>query len=193
MQRAASIPQPQPTQADAKTVFDYERQIQPILDRHCAECHTGAQPAAGLDLCGDAKGTYSVSYNSLIELSKTSRQLLGNRKYRDEDNASNSIEYIHPYQTGSLSSPLGAMIRGERQTSLDSDEVNSYTENLMRKHKDLRLTEAEKITVTNWIDINCQYYPAYWGRKNERYRDSPDFRPMFSFEEARKTEKVNFK
>lgn len=189
MQRAASIPQPQFAQQDAQTVFSYEHQIQPILDKHCLECHTGAQSAAGLDLRGDAKGVYSVSYQSLINLSKTSRQLLGNRKYRDEDNASNSIEYILPYQTGSLSSPLGAMIRGEQQTTLNNNEVNRYTEKLTQKHKDLRLTEAEKIIVTNWLDINCQYYPTYWGRKNEKFRNTPDFRPMFSFEEARRKER----
>jgi mono/diheme cytochrome c family protein len=190
MRRAASIPQPQTAQADAKTVFDYERQIQPILNQHCAKCHTGAQPAAGLDLRGDANGTYSISYNSFIKLSKTSRQLLGNRKYRDEDAASNNIEYIHPYQTGALSSPLGAMLRGEQQTAWDNEEVNRYTEKLSQKHKDLRLSEAEILVFTNWLDVNCQYYPAYWGRKNEKYRDSPDFRPAFSFEEARRMEQV---
>ncbi|MDR1594836.1 MAG: hypothetical protein LBS43_10215 [Prevotellaceae bacterium] len=188
MRRAASIPQPQPAQSDACMVFDYERQIQPILDRHCAGCHVGAQPAAGLDLRSEAKGTYSVSYHSLIKLSKTSRQLLGNRSYRDEDNASNGIEYIPPYQTGALSSPLGAMVRGEQQTAWDNEEVNLYTKKLVQNHKDLHLSEAEKLAITNWLDVNCQFYPAYWGRKNEKFRDSPDFRPAFSFEESRRIE-----
>ena len=188
MRRAASIPQPQPTQQDAGIVFDYERQIQPILDRRCAECHTGSQPAAGLDLRGDPAGTYSVSYLSLIKLSKTSRQLLGNRKYRDEDNASNSIEYIPPYRTGAISSPLGAMALGEQQTAWDNEEVNRYTKELVQNHKDLKLSDAEKLVIINWLDVNCPFYPAYGGRKNEKFRDSPDFRPAFTFEEARKTD-----
>ncbi|MDR1491121.1 MAG: NPCBM/NEW2 domain-containing protein [Planctomycetaceae bacterium] len=185
MQRAASIPKPQPMQPEAKVVFDYERQIQPILDKHCVECHTGSQSAAGLDLRGDPAGTYSVSYQSLIKLSKTSRQLLGNRKYRDEDNASNGIEYIPPYQTGALSSPLGALVRGEQKTAWNNEEANLYAEKLLQNHKDLKLSETEKLVVTNWLDVNCQYYPAYWGRKNEKFRDAPDFRPAFTFEEAR--------
>jgi hypothetical protein len=189
MKRIASIPQPQPTQTAARMVFDYERQIQPILDRRCLECHSGDKPAAQLDLSGKTKDVYSISYHSLVSLSKTPRHLLGNRAYRDEDNASNSIEYIPPYHTGALSSPLGAMIRGEQQTAWNNDEVNLYTEKLTQNHKDLHLTEAEKMIITNWLDINCQFYPAYWGRKNERYRDSPDFRPAFTFDEARRTEK----
>jgi hypothetical protein len=32
-------------------------------------------------------------------------------------------------------------------------------------------------------------YPACRGRKNERYRDNPDFRPAFTFDEAGRTEK----
>jgi len=185
MMRAASIPKPQPTQKESHLVFDYERQIQPILDKHCVECHTGSQSAAGLDLRGDPMGTYNVSYNALVKLSKTSRQLLGNRRYRDEDNASNGIEYIAPYQTGSLSSPLGALVRGESKTSWNNEEVNIYTEKLLQNHKELKLSEAEKLMITNWLDVNCQYYPAYWGRKNEKFRDAPNFRPAFTFEEAR--------
>jgi hypothetical protein len=189
MKRVASVPQPQPTQDEACMVFDYERQIQPILDRRCLECHSGDRPAAQLDLGGEAKDVYSVSYHSLVSLSKTACRLLGNRAQRNEDDASNSIEYIPPYHTGALSSPLGAMIRGERQTAWEMDGVNLYTEKLTQNHKDLHLTEAEKMMITNWLDINCQFYPAYWGRKNERYRDSPDFRPVFTFDEARRTEK----
>jgi hypothetical protein len=185
IRRAASLPQPQPSQTDGRVVFDYERQIQPILNKHCSECHTGAKPAAGLDLRGDPAGVYSVSYQSLVKLSKTPRQLLGNRRYRDEDNASNGIEYIAPYKTGALSSPLGAMVRGEQQTSLDDAKVNLYTKKLAQNHKDLKLSEAEKLVITNWLDVNCQFYPAYWGRKNARFRNHPDFRPEFPFEAAR--------
>ncbi|MDR1382864.1 MAG: NPCBM/NEW2 domain-containing protein [Planctomycetaceae bacterium] len=184
MQRAASIPKPQPTQQEAKIVFDYERQIQPILDKHCVECHAGSK-AAELDLRGNQAGTYSVSYQSLIKLSKTPHQLLGNRKYRDEDNASNGIEYIPPYETGALSSPLGALVRGEYQTAWNNEKVNLYAEKLLQNHKDLKLSEAEKLVITNWLDVNCQFYPAYWGRKNEKFRNNPDFRPVFTFEEAR--------
>ncbi|MDR0713050.1 MAG: hypothetical protein LBF89_02135 [Bacteroidales bacterium] len=80
---------------------------------------------------------------------------------------------------------LCAMLRGERQTAWDNEEVNRYTEKLSQQHRNLKLSEAEILVITNWLDVNCQFYPAYGGRKNERFRDSPNFRPLFSFEEAR--------
>jgi hypothetical protein len=77
------------------------------------------------------------------------------------------------------------MVRGEQQTAWNNEEVNLYTKKLSQSHKNLKLSEAEILAITNWLDVNCQFYPAYWGRKNERFRNSPDFRPAFSFEDAR--------
>ncbi|MDR3109583.1 MAG: NPCBM/NEW2 domain-containing protein [Planctomycetaceae bacterium] len=182
--RNPSIPSPQPFQNDAEMVFDYERQIQPILDQHCVACHDGTnggtnkdgKQMSSVDLRGEAVGVYSVSYNSLIDLAHK-RQLLGNRKFRDEDNASNNIEYIPPYQTGALTSPLAAMICGWQRTTLDNAAVNDYAASLRASHKDLRLSDAEKLTITNWLDINCQFHPSYKGHKNVKYKTEPDYRP----------------
>ena len=182
--RAASIPGPQRTQTEATLVFDYDRQIQPILDRHCVACHGGDAMHADLDLRGIPLGVSSVSYQALIRLSKTDGQLLGGRFYRDEDAAYNSIHYIPPYQLGALSSPLAAMLYGWGRTSLDNPVVNQYAARLTEVHRDLRLGEAEKLMITNWLDINCQYHPSWWGRLHARFQDEPDFRPAFSFEEV---------
>ena len=74
--------QPQPGEHIAQKLFDYDRDIQPIWDKHCTECHGTEKAEGDLNLCGEPAGTYSVSYNSLIQLSKTDKQLLGNRKLR---------------------------------------------------------------------------------------------------------------
>jgi len=182
--RPPSIPGPQRTQTEARLVFDYDRQIQPILDRHCVACHGGEETHAGLDLRGDPVETFSISYRSLIQLSRTERQLLGARKYRNEDEAMNSIHYIPPYQLGALSSPLAAMIHGWGRTTLDDPVVNQYAAHLTAVHLDLQLSEAEKLLITNWLDINCQYHPSYRGRLHARFQDEPDFRPAFTFEEV---------
>jgi hypothetical protein len=111
--------------------------------------------------------------------------LLGNRFYRDEDAAMNGIEYIPPYQLGALSSPLAAMINGRKQTTLDNPAVNQYAAKLAEVHLDLKLSEAEKLMITNWLDINCQFHPSYWGRLHAKFKDEPDYRPAFTFEEVR--------
>jgi len=37
-------------------------------------------------------------------------------------------------------------------------------------------TQEERIRFTTWIDSNGQYYGTYFGKKNLRYKDEPDFR-----------------
>ncbi|MDR0520321.1 MAG: hypothetical protein LBH00_00555 [Planctomycetaceae bacterium] len=175
-QRPASVPAAQQGQTAAKRVFDYDRQIQPILDKHCVSCHGGQETQKGLDLRGQPAGVYSVSYNALVKLGNQ-KQLLGSRRFRNEDIASNSIEYIPPYQLGALSSPLAAMLDGRRQTSLNDAKVNQYAAELSAAHPDLKLTDAEKLAVSNWLDINCQFHPSYGGRLHEKFQNEPDYRP----------------
>jgi mono/diheme cytochrome c family protein len=182
--RTASVPGPQRTQTAAQLVFDYDRQIQPILDKHCVGCHGVGEMKAGLDLTGTPLQTYSVSYHSLNKLA-AEKLLLGGRKYRDEDAAENGIEYIPPYQLGALSSPLAAMLHGRKQTSLDNPAVNQYTAKLAEVHVDLKLSDAEKLMITNWLDINCQFHPSYWGRLHAKFKEEPDYRPAFTFEDVR--------
>jgi mono/diheme cytochrome c family protein len=182
--RAASMPGPQRTQTEARRVFNYDQHIQPILNKHCVSCHGEDEMEADLDLRGTPEATYSVSYHALNQIAKTERQLLGFRMYRDEDSPMNDIEYIPPYQTGALSSPLAAMIDGRPRTSLNNPTVNQYTAKLAEVHVDLKLSEAEKLMITNWLDLNCQYHPSYWGRLHSRFKDEPDFRPAWTFEEV---------
>ena len=47
-----------------------------------------------------------------------------------------------------------------------------------------RLTPAERVRVTTWIDSNGQYHGSYYGRKNLRYKDHPNFRPVLTFEQS---------
>ena len=185
--RPASIPGPQPTQTESQIVFDYDRQIQPILDKHCVQCHGADEMKGNLDLRGEAVATYSISYNSLIRLSNSAGRLLGYRQYRDEDAAMNGIEYISPYQTGALSSPLAAMVYGWERTTFDDPAVNRYVEKLRNDHaeSELKLSDAEKLTLTNWLDLNCPYHPSYFGRLNSKFQGHPLYRPVVTFDEVR--------
>ncbi|MDR0327253.1 MAG: NPCBM/NEW2 domain-containing protein [Planctomycetaceae bacterium] len=182
--RPASMPGPQRTQTDARLIFSYDQHIQPILDKHCIACHGEEKTESGLDLRGIPEATYSISYHALNRIAQTERQLLGFRMYRDEDAPMNDIDYIPPYQTGALSSPLGAMMTGRSHTSLNNPTVNQYTAKLAETHPDVKLSEPEKLIMTNWLDVNCQYHPSYWGRFHAKFKDEPNFRPTLSFEEV---------
>ena len=47
-----------------------------------------------------------------------------------------------------------------------------------------KLTKEEMIRITTWVDSNCQFYGTYWGRKNVKHKEHPNFRIYYSFEEA---------
>ncbi|MDR1817079.1 MAG: NPCBM/NEW2 domain-containing protein [Puniceicoccales bacterium] len=244
LRRPASTPAPQRGQRDAALVFDYERQIQPIWNRRCAECHTGAKPEAGLNLAATPAGVYNTSYNSLTRAARRAGELLGqHRRYRNEDAASNGIEYLAPMSTGAISSPLSAFLHGRSTVgsglkSVDSGQwtvasergaasstskplttdhrplttsptpplayrvsppagnaaerartdANALAARLVKAHAGtVKLTPEELLLVDNWLDINCQFHPSYWGAKNVRFATQPDYRRPVTFEQARST------
>jgi hypothetical protein len=69
---------------DMPDVFDFTRDIQPILDRHCVECHNPDRRDGGVDLCGDMTPLYTTSYWTMFTSALVSdgRNQLGNRPPR---------------------------------------------------------------------------------------------------------------
>jgi mono/diheme cytochrome c family protein len=65
-------------------VLDFPRDVQPILDRHCVECHHPNRREADVDLCGDRTPCYSMSYLTMIKqrLISDGRNRAGNRPPR---------------------------------------------------------------------------------------------------------------
>jgi hypothetical protein len=47
-------------------VLDFPRDIQPILDRHCAECHNADRRDGGVDLSGDRTPYFTAAYWSMF-------------------------------------------------------------------------------------------------------------------------------
>jgi hypothetical protein len=185
-QRTPSTPGPQPGQVEAAQVFDYERQIQPLWDRHCIECHNLERAEGGLNLTGTPVETFSQSYLQLIELSRRPTQLLGFRSARDEDAAfldQDAMQFLPPYTLGSTTSTLVAFLSNDRLAPRDLG-LQEYVDHLLKTHPDVHLSEPELIQVVNWIDVNAPFHPSYWGRLNARYLDHPNYRPAISVAEA---------
>ncbi len=65
-------------------VFDFTRDIQPILDRHCVRCHNADRRDGGVDLCGDMTPLYTTSYWTMFThaLVSDGRNGMGNRAPR---------------------------------------------------------------------------------------------------------------
>ena len=81
-------------------VIDYPRDIQPILDRHCLECHDSDKRSGGVDLSGDRGPMFSHSYFTLV-----SRRQVADGRNQERGNRP-------PRTIGSSASPLMRKIDG---------------------------------------------------------------------------------
>jgi hypothetical protein len=101
-------------------VFDYPRDIQPILDKHCVACHDYDQRAGGVILTGDHGPIFSHSYYTL-----TARQLFSDGRDRLRTN-------LPPRSVGTSASPLMKMLDGShydaKLTQHEQDMVRYWIE-----------------------------------------------------------------
>ena len=78
-------------------VLDFPRDIQPILDRYCVECHNPDRREGNVDLCGDRTPVYSNAYWTIVKrrLISDARNGHGNRAPRTiGSSASRLLDYF---------------------------------------------------------------------------------------------------
>ncbi len=130
MKRSASPIAPPPGGARA---IDFVRDVQPVLDRHCARCHTGEKPSGDLDLSPAPTNLFNVAYESL-----TKRGV---------------VDYIDVRRSDSL--PL-------RPPKYYGSHASKLVEALRTSHKQRVSLPAEDFrTLVTWIDLNAPYYGTY--------------------------------
>jgi hypothetical protein len=127
---------PEPIQG-APDVFDFPRDIQPILDKHCMPCHDyegtdkGGPRAGGVLLSGDRGPLFSHSYFTL-----SAREQLADGRNRP-------ISNYAPRALGSGGSPL--------------------LKKIMEGHGDVALSARETKIVRLWIETGSPYPGTYGG------------------------------
>jgi hypothetical protein len=139
---------PQPGETVPRMVH-YSLDVQPILDRHCVQCHGSKNPKGDLDLTGELTTLFNRSYENLIN-----RKLINNI---DVDPRSAYIPAEPPLTFGSHRSKMIDRIRSGQCP--------------------VKLTQEEFVRLVTWIDANAPYYGTYEGKKNLRWKNDPDFRP----------------
>ena len=88
---------------DFHGVFDFPRDVQPILDKHCVSCHNSRREDGGVNLSGHWTPMYTISYTHL-----TWYNLLG-------DNRNRAVSNFDPYEIGTGSSRLVKLIEEGHQ------------------------------------------------------------------------------
>ena len=149
LRRPAQALSPQPGDRGPRLVH-YTLDVQPTFDKHCIGCHSGKEPKGKLDLSGELTKLWNRSYENLIE-----------KKLVSQLNGGYGAAYVRatpPLAFGSHRSKLVERIRK------DPCKAN--------------LTREEFIRIVTWIDANVPYYGTHRGKKNLKWKDEPDFRPL---------------
>ena len=161
LRHPAAQPGPQPGEKSGSRPLYYPTDVQPILDAHCISCHSGASPAADMDLTGELTEFFNRSYENLVDRDRDLMVLFsenGDRKH--------TADYLPSYTVGSHSSRLIDIVRSRCPGN------------------DEKLSPEEMIKLVTWVDSNGQYYGSYYGRRNLVYKNHPNFRPEPTFEHA---------
>ena len=125
--------------ADVPDVFDFPRDIQPILDKHCVQCHSPDRREDKVDLTGDRTSMYSVAYWTM-----QTRGLVSDGRNQPQSN-------YEPYKIGSAASRLMTLLDGSHyDAKLSEHEV-----------KMIRLwIEASATYPGTYASLGCGFYPV---------------------------------
>ncbi len=146
---------PQPGETVPRPIH-YVTDVQPILDRHCVSCHNPEKSDGDVDLSGELTTFFNRSYEAIMskDLVAHIQEFKGPQVRAQKQN----VVPLAPYALGSPASRLIALIR--------------------EGHYDCQLTPEEQVRLTTWADANAPYYGSYFGRRNLKYREHADFRPL---------------
>ncbi|MCP4376684.1 MAG: hypothetical protein GY794_10985, partial [bacterium] len=119
---------------------DFASQVQPVLDKYCAKCHSGPKPTGGIDLSGDKTWYFNMAYDNLV-----GRHLV---KFYYKTPPNEETGSFKALSTGSWVSPLTKIIESKhRSTSAD--------------HKPVNVDDQSRRLIYAWIDANAPYYGTY--------------------------------
>jgi mono/diheme cytochrome c family protein len=124
--------------------FDYSRIVQPILDKHCAECHNPVDPPGGIDLTGGKTDFFNVSYDVLARDNQGRKGSPYVNWIPTYNGHEQNILEVSPLTWGSPQSKLAEVILSGHPDSSNQPRI--------------QLDEKSQRRILAWIDLNVPYY-----------------------------------
>ena len=118
---------------DGSKPFNYAILVQPILDKHCVQCHRPEKADGGVDLTGTPAGEFTVSYNALAPRVPFS-------EWKGSPQA-NFEPLTQPDRFGARASQL--------------------TQLLLKGHEGVTLSGEEFERLVTWMDANALFYGTF--------------------------------
>ncbi len=111
---------------------DFVRQVQPVLDRHCVQCHSGAAPEGDIDLSGDKTRLFNMAYETLVFTPGLVEAY-----------------HLHGAPTGNFP-PLAT-----------GSYVSGLTRLIEEQHAGVEVDAEGRRRIYAWIDANIPYYGTW--------------------------------
>jgi hypothetical protein len=111
---------------------DFVRQVQPVLDRYCVACHSGAAPEGRIDLSSDKTRFFNMAFETLVFTPGLVEAY-----------------HLHGAPTGNFP-PLAT-----------GSYVSGLSRLLEEKHADVDMDDESRRRIYAWIDANVPYYGTW--------------------------------
>lgn len=116
--------------------ISFLRDVQPVFDRHCVQCHSGVKPAAGLDFSGGLTARHNRAYDTILE-----------HKLIARSNVGDDARITQPLEFGSHRSKLVEVLRSGPCS-----------------HR-VKLTKEDWYRLVTWIDANGPYHDGFINKR----------------------------
>ena len=171
-----AMPTP-PTWGDCQ-VMDYEKMVQPILDRHCIRCHSGKEPKAGRDY-SSARDLYGFaqSYRTMFGLRPGEPVPVSNGDgwYSRYFPGHEPVDGKDWYKLVLMGQAPGQLVTVSDRTSMGVDasisqpgqfgsRASKLTLTLLGENhkKRVNLSRDEWLTLVTWVDLNAPYSATFF-------------------------------
>ncbi len=124
--------------------FDYSRVVQPVLDKHCTECHNPIDAPNGIDLSGGKTDFFNVSYDVLARQNQGQRGSPFVNWIPTYNGQEWNILEVTPKAWGSHQSVLAEIVLSGHPDQEGKRRIN--------------LDDASRRRIFSWIDLNVPYY-----------------------------------
>jgi mono/diheme cytochrome c family protein len=131
--REPSVPVPPPW---GDRPISFLRDVQPLFDKLCVECHSGLKPKAGYDFSAGLTARYNRCYETLVA-----------HKLVSQSNVGDDARITMPLEFGSHKSKLTEQFRKRLRSNPP------------------KITQDEWLRVVTWIDANAPYHDGFINKR----------------------------